>query len=36
MNFKEIKELVKLINQLELTEFKMKDGEFELSVRNKK
>lgn len=36
MNFKEIKELVKLINQLELTEFKMKDGEFELSVRTKK
>lgn len=35
MNFKEIKELVKLINQLELTEFKMKDGEFELSVRTK-
>lgn len=35
MTFKEIKELVKLINQLELTEFKMKDGEFELSVRTK-
>jgi len=36
MNFKEIKELIKIINQLELTEFKMKDGEFELSVRTKK
>lgn len=36
MNFKEIKELIKLINQLELTEFKMKDGEFELAVRTKK
>jgi len=35
MNFKELKELIKLINQLELTEFKMKDGEFELSVRTK-
>jgi acetyl-CoA carboxylase biotin carboxyl carrier protein len=35
MNFKEIQELLKLINKLELTEFKMKDGEFELSVRTK-
>lgn len=35
MNFKEIQELLKLINKLELTEFKMKDGEFEVSVRTK-
>lgn len=35
MNFKEIKDLVRLIDQLELTEFKMKDGEFEISVRTK-
>ncbi|NRB62587.1 MAG: acetyl-CoA carboxylase biotin carboxyl carrier protein [Saprospiraceae bacterium] len=35
MNFKEIKDLVKLIDQLGLTEFKMKDGEFEISVRTK-
>lgn len=35
MNFKEIQELLKLINKLELAEFKMKDGEFEVSVRTK-
>lgn len=35
MNFKEIQELIKLINKTELAEFKMKDGEFELSVRTK-
>ena len=35
MTFKEIQELIKLISKLELTEFKMKDGEFELSVRTK-
>ena len=35
MNFKEIQELLKLINKLELTEFKMKDGELEISVRTK-
>ena len=35
MNFKEIQELIKLINKLNLTEFKMKDGEFELSIRTK-
>ena len=35
MNFKEIQELLKLINRLELAEFKMKDGEFEVSVRTK-
>ncbi len=35
MNFKEIKELLKLVNESNLTEFKMKDGEFELSIRTK-
>ena len=33
MNFKEIQDLIKLINKTKLTEFKMKDGEFELSIR---
>ena len=36
MTFKEIQELLKLINKSNLTEFKMKDGEFELSVRTNK
>jgi acetyl-CoA carboxylase biotin carboxyl carrier protein len=36
MNFKEIQELIKLINKMNLTEFKMKDGDFELSVRTEK
>ncbi len=35
MTFKEISELLKLVNKLELSEFKMRDGEFELSVRTK-
>lgn len=35
MDFKEIQELLKLINRLELGEFKMKEGEFEISVRTK-
>lgn len=35
MDFKEIQELLKLINRLDLSEFKMKDGEFELSIRTK-
>lgn len=35
MNFKEIQELLRLISRLELTEFKLKEGEFELSVRTK-
>lgn len=33
MNFKDLQELLKLINKLSLSEFKMKDGEFELSIR---
>ena len=36
MNFKEVQELIKLINKSNLTEFKLKDGEFELSIRTKK
>lgn len=36
MTFKEIQDLIKLVNRLELTEFKMRDGEFELSIRTKK
>ncbi len=35
MTVKEIQELIKLVNKLELTEFKMRDGDFELSVRTK-
>ncbi len=35
MNFKEIQELVKLITRLELAEFKIKDGEFQLHIRSK-
>lgn len=34
-NFKEIQELIRLINKSELAEFKMKDGDFELSIRTK-
>lgn len=36
MTFKDIQELLKLINKSNLTEFKMKDGEFELSIRTNK
>ena len=36
MEFKEIQELIKLINKSNLTEFKMKDGDFEVSIRTKK
>lgn len=36
MTFKDIQELVKLINKSNLTEFKMKDGEFKLSIRTNK
>ena len=36
MEFKEIQELIKLINKSNLTEFKMKDGDFTLSIRTKK
>ena len=36
MNYKEISDLIKLIGKSNLTEFKMKDGEFELSIRTEK
>lgn len=36
MDFKDIQELIKLINRSNLTDFKMKDGEFELSIRTNK
>ncbi|MDX1479841.1 MAG: acetyl-CoA carboxylase biotin carboxyl carrier protein [Saprospiraceae bacterium] len=36
MTFKEIQELIKLVNRLDLTEFKMREGEFEISIRTKK
>ena len=35
MNLKEIQELVKLINKTDLSEFKMKKGDFELNIRTK-
>ena len=35
MNIKEIKQLVELINESDLSEFKMKDKEFELIIRTK-
>lgn len=33
MDFKEIQDLIKLINKTNLSEFKMRDGEFELTIR---
>lgn len=36
MEFKQIQDLIKLVNRLELTEFKMRDGDFELSIRTKR
>jgi len=33
MNFKEISDLIKLINKTNLSEFKVKDGEFEMTIR---
>lgn len=36
MTLKEIQELIKLINKTDLTELKMKDGEFELTIRTNK
>jgi acetyl-CoA carboxylase biotin carboxyl carrier protein len=35
MNFKEIQELIRLVSKSDLAEFKMKDGEFEVSIRTK-
>lgn len=34
MNFKEITELIKLVNKENLSEFKVRDGEFELTIRS--
>jgi len=36
MNYKEITELIKLINRTDLAEFKMKDKDFEIQIRTKK
>ena len=36
MNFKEVQDLIKLINKSNLTEFKMEKGDFKLSIRTKK
>lgn len=36
MDFKEIQELIKLINKSDLTEFKMQQGDFKISIRTKK
>jgi acetyl-CoA carboxylase biotin carboxyl carrier protein len=35
MDFREIQELLRLINKLELSEFKMKQGDFEINIRTK-
>ena len=35
MTIKEIQDLIKLVNRLNLTEFKMRDGDFEVSIRTK-
>ena len=35
MSNKELQDLLKLINRLELSEFKMKEGDFSLSIRTK-
>lgn len=35
MNFKEIQELIKLVAKSELSEFRMKDGEFSIQLRGK-
>ncbi len=36
MTFKEIQDLIRLVNKTDLTELKVKDGEFEISIRTKK
>jgi len=33
LNYKEIKELLKMVNESDLSEVKMKDGDFEISIR---
>ena len=34
MTFKEITSLIKLVNEQDLSEFKIRDGEFELTIRS--
>lgn len=36
MDFKQIQELIKLVQKTNLTEFKMEDGDFKLSIRTEK
>ena len=36
MNFKEIQELIRIIDRSKLAEFKLKEGEFEISIRTQK
>jgi len=36
MTYKEIQDLIKLINKSNVTELKLKDGDFEISIRTKK
>ena len=36
MNFNEIQELIKLVNKSNLTDFKLKDKDFEIQIRTKK
>ena len=35
MTFKEIQEIIKLVNKTNLSEFKLKDGTFEMQIRSK-
>ena len=35
MNYKEIQDLIKLVSKSELSEIRVKDGDFELTIRNK-
>jgi acetyl-CoA carboxylase biotin carboxyl carrier protein len=35
MTNKEIHDLIKLVNRLDLSEFKLRDGDFEMSIRTK-
>jgi acetyl-CoA carboxylase biotin carboxyl carrier protein len=35
MTIKEIHDLIKLVNRLDLSEFKVRDGDFEMSIRTK-
>jgi len=35
MNYKEIQDLIKLINKTDISEFKLREGEFEITIRTK-